>query len=117
MNSWRSYPVRKKWKPWGIWLLEWLKAVGFYHAALTKQMRGAKDRKTYVLAPAEIDLSLYNLAGQRVTVLAQGERPAGVYTVRWDGRDDRGQALASGVYLYRLQAGDRAETRRLVLVR
>lgn len=40
----------------GFWLLEWLKAVGFYHAALTKQLSGVKDRKTYVLAPAEIDL-------------------------------------------------------------
>jgi hypothetical protein len=39
-----------------FWLMEWLKAVGFYHAALTKQLRGVKDRKTYVLAPAEIDL-------------------------------------------------------------
>ncbi|MCP4543516.1 MAG: hypothetical protein GY832_40910 [Chloroflexi bacterium] len=40
----------------GFWLMEWLKAVGFYHAALTKQLRGVKDRKTYVLAPSEIDL-------------------------------------------------------------
>ena len=39
-----------------FWLVEWLKAVGFYHAALTKQLRGVKDRKTYVLAAAEIDL-------------------------------------------------------------
>ena len=42
----------------GFWLLEWLKAVGFYRAALTKQLRGVKDRKTYVLAPAEIDLEV-----------------------------------------------------------
>jgi hypothetical protein len=40
-----------------FWLLEWLKAVGYYHAALTKQLSGVKDRKTYVLAPAEIDLT------------------------------------------------------------
>lgn len=39
-----------------FWLLEWLKTVGFYHGALTKRLRGVKDRKTYVLAPAEIDL-------------------------------------------------------------
>jgi len=39
-----------------FWLVEWLKAVGFYRAALTKHLRGVKDRKTYVLAPAEIDL-------------------------------------------------------------
>jgi hypothetical protein len=38
-----------------FWLLEWLKAVGFYRAALTKQLSGVKDRKTYVLAPAEIE--------------------------------------------------------------
>jgi len=43
-----------------FWLMEWLKAVGFYHAALTKQLRGVKDRKTYVLAPAEIDLGESN---------------------------------------------------------
>ena len=39
-----------------FWLVEWLKAVGFYHAALTKQLRGVKDRKTYVLRPVEIGL-------------------------------------------------------------
>jgi hypothetical protein len=39
-----------------FWLVEWLKAVGFYHAALTKQLRGVGDRKTYVLAPMELDL-------------------------------------------------------------
>lgn len=40
-----------------FWLVEWLKAVGFYHAALTKQLSGTKDRKTYVAAPAELDLT------------------------------------------------------------
>jgi len=40
-----------------FWPLEWLRAVGLYRAALTKQLRGSKDRKTYVLAPVEIDLS------------------------------------------------------------
>ena len=39
-----------------FWLIEWLKAVGFYRAALTKQLLKAKDRKTYVVCPLEIDL-------------------------------------------------------------
>ena len=39
-----------------FWLVEWLKAVGFYHAALTKQLLKTKDRKTYVLATSELDL-------------------------------------------------------------
>ena len=41
----------------GFWLTEWLKAVGFYEAALTRTVRGAKDRKTFVLAPRELALS------------------------------------------------------------
>jgi hypothetical protein len=40
-----------------------------------------------------------------------------VYTVRWDGKDDRGRELASRVYLYRLRAGDQEQTRKLLLLR
>ena len=64
-----------------------------------------------------VSLSLYNLTGQRVATLLSGRRPAGTYTVRWDGRDEEGHALASGVYLYRLQADTQVETRKLLLVR
>jgi enediyne biosynthesis protein E4 len=67
----------------------------------------------------DVDLAIFNLAGQQVATLAQGAREAGTYTVNWDGRDDDGRALASGVYLYRLRTGDgqQVETRKLVLVR
>ena len=64
-----------------------------------------------------IDLSLYNLAGQKVTTLIKGRRQAGTYTAHWDGRDDRGRPLASGLYLYRLQTSTRTETRKLLLLR
>lgn len=60
----------------------------------------------------EIDLGVYNLAGQ-----SHGHREAGTYTLRWDGRDDDGRILASGVYLYRLEAGALAKTRKLLLLR
>ncbi len=38
----------------GFWLIEWLKLVGFYEAAITRQVRGAKDRKTFVVAPRSL---------------------------------------------------------------
>lgn len=65
----------------------------------------------------DVDLALYDLLGQRVATLARGLRPAGTYALRWDGRDDGGQELASGAYLYRLRSGDRTEMRKLLLVR
>jgi hypothetical protein len=65
-----------------------------------------------------IELALYNLTGQKVATLVEGTREAGTYTVRWDGRDAQGRALASGVYLYRLRTDKgQVETRKLVLLR
>jgi hypothetical protein len=65
-----------------------------------------------------VELSIYNLAGQRVAVLVEGVRRAGAYSVRWDGRGSDGRAQASGVYLYRLRmARGREETRKLLLLR
>lgn len=49
--------------------------------------------------------------------MAEGVREAGTYTVRWDGRDEQGRELASGVYLCRWRAGKKMETHKLVLVR
>ena len=68
-------------------------------------------------AQGEIELAVYNLAGQRVTTLLQGVRAAGIYAVRWDGRDEGGRSLASGAYLYRLQVDKKVETRKLLLLR
>ncbi len=50
--------------------------------------------------------------------LVEGMRQAGTYAVRWDGRDDDGRQLASGVYLYRLRVGQQqVETRKLMLMK
>ena len=68
-------------------------------------------------ASDRVKLTLYNLLGQHVTTLVNGVREAGVYTVPWDGQDDRGDALGTGVYLYRLEAGAQAETRQVLLLR
>jgi len=67
--------------------------------------------------PQEIELAIYNLAAQRMAMLVQGYREAGSYSVRWDGVTDAGLELASGVYFYRLTAGERVETRKLLLLR
>ncbi len=64
----------------------------------------------------DIELSVYNLAGQKVATLVQGQRATGSYAIHWDGRDDQERALASGLYLYRLRAGEQTSTRKLLLL-
>ena len=60
---------------------------------------------------------VHDVLGRTVRTLAQGPQPAGVHTVVWDGRDDDGRHVASGIYLGRLTAGAFAQSQRLVLVR
>ena len=64
-----------------------------------------------------VTLVVYNAMGQKIRVLEQSDRPAGVHQLSWDGRDDRGQAVAGGVYLYRLQSGAFSQTRRMLLLK
>lgn len=66
---------------------------------------------------SEVELVVYNLAGQQVATLATGMREAGNYAIIWDGRDEKGRELSSGVYLYRLQVGEHRAVRKLLLLR
>ncbi|MFH1571351.1 MAG: M4 family metallopeptidase, partial [Gemmatimonadota bacterium] len=59
-------------------------------------------------APARVELTIYDVRGARVTQLLAAERDAGQYQVAWDGCDDRGQPVGSGVYLCRLSAAPAA---------
>ncbi len=65
----------------------------------------------------EVELSVFNLAGQKVATLVEGTRLAGEYAINWDGKDDANHMLATGIYLYRLQTGAQQETQKLLLLR
>ena len=65
---------------------------------------------------AHVRLEVFNVLGQRVATLVNEERPAGFHAARWDATDAAGQAVAAGVYIYRLRGEGVELTRRLVLV-
>ncbi|MCK4856596.1 MAG: T9SS type A sorting domain-containing protein, partial [candidate division Zixibacteria bacterium] len=65
----------------------------------------------------QVELSVFNLLGQRVTTLVDEELSPGAYRVTWDGRDLYGNEAASGVYFYRLRTEDWVETRKMTLLK
>lgn len=68
-------------------------------------------------ASANVLLAVYDVTGKLVRVLDSGLRSKGLNQAEWDGRDDNGVRAASGVYFYRLQAGNLSETRKMVLMK
>jgi len=72
------------------------------------------DLPTY----ADVTLVVYNELGQKVRTLVDGVRQSpGTYAVTWDGRNDNGQSVVSGVYLYKLQASHYTATKKMLLVK
>jgi hypothetical protein len=65
---------------------------------------------------AHVDLSIYDVAGQRVATLVAGSQDAGLHAVRWDARHTGGSAVSPGVYFARLSALGEVRTRKIVLV-
>lgn len=69
---------------------------------------------------SEVILRIYDAKGSLVREMSLGRKPAGSYTQRakaihWDGRNDSGERVASGVYFYTLRVGDYTETRKMIL--
>ncbi len=62
-----------------------------------------------------VKLQIYNIRGQRVRTLVQEFQRAGEHSVVWDGRDDAGQTVASGIYLYRLSVAGFSQVKQMVL--
>ena len=70
---------------------------------------------------ARVQLTIYNVLGRKIRTLVDENRSAGSFTVRWDGADDQGRRMASGVYLYQIDANAGAAsfsaTRRMIMLK
>ena len=73
---------------------------------------------SYMLPTAcHVELCVYNLLGQRIKLLVNDYQTAGQKTVSWDGSDDHGNSVASGVYFYRLIIGESEDTKKMILMK
>jgi hypothetical protein len=68
-------------------------------------------------SPGEIDISIFNLLGQKVATIASGQYAAGEHRVVWDGKDDNGNSVSSGLYFYRLTTDGKTLTKKMVLLK
>jgi subtilisin family serine protease len=73
---------------------------------------------SYTLQRAnQVSVAVYNLLGQQIATLVDERQNAGTFSIHWDGRDYDGRPVASGVYFYRLKAGDITQTKKMILLK
>ena len=73
--------------------------------------------KYQIAKASQVKLVIVNLLGQRVATLVDKFLPAGFYSAQWEGKDESGKLVASGVYIYQLQTKEFVKSRKLVLIR
>ena len=71
----------------------------------------------HLLADSKVSLSIYNIKGQKVKTLVNEVLPAGEHSVIWNGRDSNGNRVSSGIYFYKLNAGDFQKVRKMLLLK
>ena len=64
-----------------------------------------------------VTLTVYNQLGQPVRMLLNGDESAGYKSVVWDGRNDAGQLVGTGIYFYQIRAGNFSQTRKMILLK
>jgi len=75
-------------------------------------------RVTYALpTDSKVNLAVYNVLGQHVKTLVDGFVPAGINSSEWDGTDQGGQTVASGVYFYKISAGSFTDTKKMLMLK
>jgi len=65
----------------------------------------------------DVKLTIYNMLGQKIKVLVDEYQTAGYKHVHWDGKDDKGKEVASGIYFYRLDAGEFTESKKMLILK
>jgi hypothetical protein len=71
----------------------------------------------YLPAPGHVTLDIFDIQGRKIRTLIDAEKDPGTHDVIWNGTNDTGNTVASGVYYYRLVAGKKAITKKLILLR
>jgi len=67
--------------------------------------------------PSQVTIEIFNILGQKVKILTNGQMPAGYHRASWDGKDARGKKVATGIYFYKMTAGVFSDIKKMSLVK
>ena len=67
--------------------------------------------------PARVKVEIYNILGEKIVTLVDEKLSAGYKIVEWDGKDNQGNEVSTGIYFYKLKAGDFTQTKKMVLLK
>jgi len=70
-----------------------------------------------LMQPGQVTLKIYNMEGKEVRTLVYGTQNGGFHDITWDGKNNQGNQMPGGTYLYRLEAGDFTQTNRMLILR
>ncbi len=87
------------------------------YAAVPNPFNPATEISFEMAASGHARLSVYDASGRLIRTLLDGQRDAGRHDVTWNGRDETGRSVSAGVYLYRFEAGNSVQTRRMTLIK
>jgi hypothetical protein len=110
---------------WQVWITEVLTGVGSGLPALTNQLyqnypnpfNPTTTIRYSVADPGDVEIVVFNVRGQRVRTLVNKTSPPGHYRAVWDGRNDAGYPVASGVYFYRFRAPGYRDVKKMVVLK
>jgi flagellar hook assembly protein FlgD len=68
-------------------------------------------------AESQVSFVVYNVAGQKVKTLVDNQMSAGTHTITWDGTNESGNVVSSGIYFYKVVAGDIVTTKKMILMK
>jgi hypothetical protein len=71
----------------------------------------------HIAQKGQVTITIYSMLGQKVKTLVDESKPAGAYRVVWNGRDERGVAVPTGMYFYRMKSGEFTQVRKLLLLK
>jgi flagellar hook assembly protein FlgD len=71
----------------------------------------------YIPSTSDVKVEIYNLLGSKITSLFEGKQSAGSHTLTWNGKDQSGNPVASGIYFYKLSTPNFSETKKMMLMK